>query len=351
MLRTLHTVLKGGLAKNGVIGVNERNLTLINAHNPRALMHRVNDKVETKVLADAADIPNPALYGVVRNGRDLSKLEEMMAAGGDMGCVIKPAKGSQGKGVLVVDGPLMGGWRLANGQRVDAAAVRYHVTNILSGMYSLGGQPDAAMIEYRVRFDPVLERICFKGVPDVRVIVLSGVPAAAMVRLPTAASDGKANLHRGGVGVGVRINDGVTTSAMQGDRLIDRHPDTGEALGDIAIPHWDAILDMAARAYDVTGLGYVGVDIVLDGDRGPMLLELNGRPGLAIQIANRKGFREHLAAITALKIEKRDVATRVRFAKRLYETSFGVVSSDDEAAAGAVVTQLPNKTPAAAEAA
>ncbi|MEM6413468.1 MAG: alpha-L-glutamate ligase-like protein [Pseudomonadota bacterium] len=333
------------LLKSGVIGVNERNLNLINTRNPRSLMHRVNDKVETKSLADAADIQNPKLFGVIRDGRDLARLQDIIALGGKDGCVIKPANGSQGKGVLVIERPLMGAWRLSSGRRVDAADVRYHVTNILSGMYSLGGQPDAAMIEYRVRFDPVLDRICFKGVPDLRVIVLGGVPACAMARLPTSASDGKANLHRGGVGVGVRVNDGVTESAMQGNRLIDCHPDTGEPLSGIEIPHWDDILTMAARAYDVTGLGYIGVDIVLDRDLGPMLLELNGRPGLAIQIANRRGLRDHLAAIAALELDDRDVGTRVRFAKRVYETSFDVPTATPVGTppdGGATVTRLPN---------
>lgn len=36
-------------------------------------------------------------------------------------------------------------------------------------------------------------------------------------------------------------------------------------------------------------MGYLGVDIVLDKDQGPLMLELNARPGLNIQIANREG--------------------------------------------------------------
>ena len=264
------------LSKKGVIGVNERNIRFVSAENPRRLLNRVNDKVETKRLASEADIPQPDLYGVIRNARDMRRLPELLS--NPNGCVIKPAHGSQGKGILVVDAPMRGGWRLANGRRVTESALKFHINNILSGMYSLGGQPDAAIIEYKVKFDSVFEKICFKGVPDIRVIVLKGVPAFAMVRLPTAESDGKANLHRGGVGVGLSMIDGVTCSAMQFDRPIDVHPDTGETLSGVTVPHWDTILEMAAQSYDVAGLGYIGVDIVLDKDRGPLLLELNGRP-------------------------------------------------------------------------
>jgi glutathione synthase/RimK-type ligase-like ATP-grasp enzyme len=47
----------------------------------------------------------------------------------------------------------------------------------------------------------------------------------------------------------------------------------------------------------MTGLGYLGVDMVIDQERGPLLLELNARPGLQIQVANQKGLLKHLEFI------------------------------------------------------
>jgi glutathione synthase/RimK-type ligase-like ATP-grasp enzyme len=44
-------------------------------------------------------------------------------------------------------------------------------------------------------------------------------------------------------------------------------------------------------------LGYLGVDIVLTPDKGPILLELNARPGLGIQIANLAGLVPRLEKI------------------------------------------------------
>ncbi|MBI1393225.1 MAG: alpha-L-glutamate ligase-like protein [Alphaproteobacteria bacterium] len=308
------------LREKGVIGINERNVMFVSAKNPRRFMRRVDDKVETKRLADIAGIPNPELYGVIETARDMKALPALLAK--PDGCVIKPACGSQGKGIIVIDGPLREGWRLSSGKRITRDAINHHVNNIRSGMYSLGGQTDKAVIEYRVKFDPVFGRISFKGVPDIRVIVLNGVPAFAMLRLPTAESDGKANLHRGGVGVGVSIVDGTTRCGMQFDRQVVVHPDTGETLTGITVPHWDDILVMAARSYDVTGLGYIGVDVVLDEKRGPLLLELNGRPGLSIQIANQRGLRRHLAAISALDVAGASPESRVRLAQKVYGESY-----------------------------
>jgi hypothetical protein len=39
------------------------------------------------------------------------------------------------------------------------------------------------------------------------------------------------------------------------------------------------------------------VDLVVDQEQGPLLLELNARPGLAIQIANRDGLYGRLKKI------------------------------------------------------
>ena len=303
------------LRENGVIGINERNVNYVNPNNPRKLLRLVDDKLETKRVAQAAMIPTPDLFGVVRNARDMKNLPELLMR--DDGFVIKPAQGSQGKGIIVVDSPLRGGWRMASGRRITMDVIRFQINNILSGMYSLGGQTDAAMIEYRVKFDDVFGKISFKGVPDIRVIVLRGIPVFAMLRLPTAESDGKANLHRGGVGVGIDIATGFTRQAMQHDQLIELHPDTAHPLENVQAPYWDDILMMAARSYDVTGLGYIGVDIVLDRERGPLLLELNGRPGISIQIANRRGMRSVLQQADRISLENHPAARRVEIAKEM----------------------------------
>ncbi|MDX5335526.1 MAG: alpha-L-glutamate ligase-like protein, partial [Marinobacter sp.] len=63
-----------------------------------------------------------------------------------------------------------------------------------------------------------------------------------------------------------------------------------------------------------TGLGYMGVDLVVDAYKGPLLLELNARPGLAIQMANGEGLLPRLRNIEALKRPHFSPRERVQYA-------------------------------------
>ena len=65
----------------------------------------------------------------------------------------------------------------------------------------------------------------------------------------------------------------------------------------------------------MTGLGYQGVDIVLDKDMGPLILELNARPGLNIQIANRAGLLLRLEAVERHRDSLGSISDRVAFAR------------------------------------
>ncbi|MEL6831022.1 MAG: alpha-L-glutamate ligase-like protein [Pseudomonadota bacterium] len=305
-----------GLQRKGVMGLNERNLRLVAELNPRRLMRLVNDKSITKRLALSSGIPTPELLGSITTSFETRGLKEMLNA--PNGVAIKPACGSQGNGILVIAEPMKDGYRLANGRRILFEDLRFHVMNILSGMYSMGGLPDTALIEERVRFAGVFDDVSFKGVPDIRIIVLKGVPILAMLRLPTADSDGKANLHKGGVGVGLDLVTGMSKLGMQYGRTIDLHPDTANSLAGLQTPHWEEMLMMAAQAYDVTRLGYLGADIVIDVDKGPLLLELNARPGIAIQVANRFGLRKHVEPVLERDTSNMTLEERISFGQEVF---------------------------------
>src|SRR5262249_17012978 len=162
---------------------------------------------------------------------------------------------------------------------------------------SLGGQPDRAIVQQRVRLHPAFAAVAYQGIPDIRIILYRNEPAMAMLRLPTKASNGRANLHQGGLGVGIELASGITHHAIQSNCSIDCHPDTGMPVLSLKVPYWREVLDMARRVAEAVGLGYLGVDIVIDADQGPMLLEANARPGLAIQLANGRGLLPRLRAI------------------------------------------------------
>ncbi|HDZ16115.1 MAG TPA: alpha-L-glutamate ligase-like protein [Methylophaga aminisulfidivorans] len=302
------------LAKIGVLGMNERNIAYINRYNPRSLFPLVDDKLQTKEIVMDAGITAPDLIGVVREQHEVDKLIEHIK--GNSGFCIKPAHGSGGKGILVIISTDDEGYRKPNGQAIQLADIERHVSNILAGLFSLGGRADVAIIEGLIQFDECFTGFSYEGVPDTRVIVFKGFPVMAMMRLSTSASNGKANLHQGAVGVGLDIGNGSAVRAVQFDKPITHHPDTGKDLHTLQVPHWEQLLHLAASCYEMSGLGYLGTDIVLDRKNGPMLLELNARPGLSIQVANGEGILPRLKKIEALSSRRKlTIEQRIAFAK------------------------------------
>jgi alpha-L-glutamate ligase-like protein len=307
------------LQRAGVMGMNYRNIACLFEHNPRHRYPLVDDKLRTKDLASDAGIPVPPLYGVIEIQRQVSHIKRTLAPLKSF--VIKPARGSGGNGILVISGQLHGFYRRAHGGMLTDHDLQHYLSRILSGMYSLGAQPDRAMIEYLVNFDPVFSSITYQGVPDVRIVVYRGVPVMAMVRLPTWRSRGRANLHQGAIGAGVDIATGVTREAVLANRIVAEHPDTGVAIAGIHVPYWDLLLQTAARCYELTGMGYLGADFVLDKAKGALLLELNARPGLNIQIANRSGLIPRLKLVDSYVATPCSLTERVGFAKHEFRGS------------------------------
>jgi alpha-L-glutamate ligase-like protein len=302
----------------GVVGLNRRNAEYTLRYNARSLYPLVDDKLQTKKLAQEAGIAVPELYGAIEVPYQVRLLDSLVNSRDDF--VVKPSGGSGGVGILVISGRTKHLFRRADGTLVSEEEVKHHVLNILSGMYSLAGQPDKALIEYRVRFDPVFEAISYLGVPDVRIIVFLGVPVMAMVRLPTRLSGGRANLHQGAIGAGIALATGTTLTAVWRNEIVEEHPDTGNRVSDVSIPKWRELLGLAARCYELTGLGYQGVDIVLDREKGPMILELNARPGLAIQIANRSGLLPRLRLVERYQDDLKNIEERVDFSQKYFAT-------------------------------
>lgn len=313
------------LREAGILGLNERNSEFIMRHNPRHHYPRVDDKVLTKELALQAGMAVPDLYGVITNQGEVRTFPDIVKDVESF--VIKPAQGSGGDGILVVTGRSerkRDCFRLSSGVIVSEGEILYHLSNIVGGQYSLSGNPDKALIEYCVHFDPVFAEVSYQGVPDIRVVVYRGYPAMAMVRLPTRASDGKANLHQGAVGAGIDMGTGITMNGVLDDEIVEEHPDTGVLVAGLQIPHWDFILTSSARGYEVTELGYLGVDMVIDRDRGPLILEMNARPGLNIQIANGAGLRDRIARIDEVWNASATPAERAAIAREEFKLERGM---------------------------
>ena len=194
------------LREKGVLGMNERNYSVIAKCNKRSLYTLVDDKVKTKKLANEVNINTPKMIGIIEHQYQVKNLLDIVK--GYKTFVIKPAHGSGGKGVLVIkeyDGEF---FYSASGDRLTFKDVYQHISNTLSGLFSLGGKYDVALIEEAVIFSDVFKNFSYHGVPDVRVIVYKGYPAMVMMRLATKESGGRANLHQGAVGVGLDVANG-----------------------------------------------------------------------------------------------------------------------------------------------
>ncbi|WP_293138674.1 alpha-L-glutamate ligase-like protein [Moritella sp.] len=256
----------------------------------------------------------PDLIGVIESQSQVKTVHQLIKNEG--GFVIKPSQGSGGKGILVITKVENGHYYKPSGSECSLDDIERHCTNILAGLFSLGGGIDVAIVEALIIFDDSFEGYSFEGVPDIRVIVFKGIPMMAMMRLSTSMSDGKANLHQGAVGVGINITTGVALNAVQHDEIVTHHPDTQKELAMLKVPHWEEVIRLAAQCYDISGLGYLGADVVLDQHHGPMLLELNARPGLAIQIANGMGLLPRLQQIEAANTDSMDLDQRLAYCKQ-----------------------------------
>ena len=285
------------LRDRGVLGINARNGHYVLPGNPRKFYPRVDDKLLTKTICEERGIPVPETYAVIQRNGDVRRLPELVADHPDF--VVKPAAGSEGRGIVVIlehDGRQ---FRTAGGQSVAWPDLSYHMSAILAGLYSLGGQPDSVIVEQRIVRHAVFEKVAINGTPDIRIVLYRYVPVMAMVRLPTRDSRGRANLHQGAIAAGIHLRHGCTIGGVCRNHAVSVHPDTGVPVTGIEIPMWDRVLQAAMRLAEGLELQYVGVDFVLDASRGPIVLEANARPGLAIQVANRRGLRARLNRVAA----------------------------------------------------
>jgi alpha-L-glutamate ligase-like protein len=302
---------------NKVLGMNSRNLQYVRPYNKKRARRLADEKLYSKRVLHKNGIAVPALLGRIRNYEELENFNWNSLPGG---FALKPNRGFGGEGILVVFARKKNrpdAWIKADGSMVTIEDLKAHIRNILDGSFSLANTPDVAFFEERLKLHKFFKPYSFKGIPDIRVIVFNRVPVMAMLRLPTRASSGKANLQQGAIGVGIDLATGITTSAIYGKgHPIEYVPDSELLLSGMKIPHWKEILYLSAKAQEISGLGFLGADIAIDRDHGPVIIELNARPGLSIQLANSAGLKERLERVSGIKIKS--VARGIRVGMDLF---------------------------------
>ncbi|HOX10409.1 MAG TPA: sugar-transfer associated ATP-grasp domain-containing protein [Candidatus Moranbacteria bacterium] len=295
-----------------LLGMNARNLSYIRPFNRKKAKRLADNKIMSKRVLGKAGIPVSKLIAKIKSIEELENFDWSVLPSS---FALKPNRGFGGGGILVVYGKKKnceGTWIKSDGSTINIEDIKSHVLNILDGAFSLSNTPDIAFFEERLTLLKLFKPYAYKGIPDIRVIVFNRIPVMAMLRLPTRESGGKANLVLGGIGVGIDLATGVTTTAVLGKgKIIDYVPGTRMLLSGIKIPYWKDILLLAVKAQEVSGMGYLGADVAIDRERGPVFLEINARPGLSIQVANLSGLRERLERIKGLKIKTAERGVRV----------------------------------------
>lgn len=314
-----------------ILGMNARN-ALYGARNPKRAKRYADSKLEGKKLLQENGILTPELLAVFRNPEEVMNFawEELPSS-----FVIKPEDGNAGKGVWVIrrQARWAGEWWRADGAKVDISELRFHALDILEGKYSAYDTGTRAFVEERVPLESAFRRYTYRGTPDIRIIVFNKVPVMAMLRLPTKESEGRANLHQGAIGLGVDIATGVTTYGVLNDKIIHYMPvrksKVKRKVNGLKIPKWNQILKTAVACQEVSGLTFVGVDLVLHPTKGVMVLELNKNPGLGIQLANQAGLLRRLERVKGLEVKDGDHG--VKIAQALFASRFAEkVKSEDK---------------------
>jgi alpha-L-glutamate ligase-like protein len=305
---------------NKILGMNARSLKYLKPLNTKKGRRIADSKVLTKKYLIRAGLPTPKLLAVFKTPSEVMDFDWLSLPDN---FVLKPVSGYVGGGIVIVKkrSKWAGEWHLMDDSVINIADFRLRCLDILAGQYSLHNLPDWAMVEERIKITKVLRKYAYQGTPDVRVIVYNQVPVMAMLRLPTAESQGKSNLHQGAIGVGVDIATGITTYGVVRGRFVKYVPGTKRKINGIKLPNWNTILTLAVRAQEVvSSLGFLGVDIVFDKEHGPVILELNARPGIEIQNANLAPLKKRLERVEGLGIK--DAEHGVRVAQTLFAARF-----------------------------
>lgn len=307
------------LFSTGILGMNARNLLYIRPFNKKKATNLADHKLQSKTFFKNHQIPSANIYKVIHNKNELASFQfEDIAA---KSFVIKPNRGFGGQGIKIITNKA----ELLPEKKLE---LKDHIASILDGKFSLTSAPDIALIEQRIICYPELSAFCYKGLPDIRVIVHNLIPIMAMLRLPTKESDGKANYHAGGAIAGIDLATGKITHAVIHGKYVNVLPGQVMPIVGYALPNWDQILLIASKAQLYSNLGYLAIDIVLNKKGDPLVLEMNARGGLAIQIANKARLRERLDRIQGLKVT--DPVKGVRIGKELFGSHKTSETLEDE---------------------
>ncbi|GIW62447.1 MAG: hypothetical protein KatS3mg090_0273 [Patescibacteria group bacterium] len=322
-----------------ILSINKRNIDFVKKYNSETTFHICDNKLLTKKVLKSANIPTTNLIKIIKTNKqiqnlDINKLPNQI--------VVKPANGVAGRGIeIFFNRDKNNNLIRADGSRVSLENFKIYLEDILNGTYSLGGRNDFVIIEERIKNYKGFRNYTFKGTPDIRINLFKYVPVMAYIRWPTKESKGKANMALGAVASGIDIATGVTTHSVYGKanggrgKTIEYVPETRLRYSGVKIPYWNKILKYAVEASKSAKLRFGAVDFLIDKERGPVVVELNARPGLSGQIANNDGMLWRLEKVKDLQVKSTEHA--IQLGKALFG---GEIEEEIEALTGRPVIGL-----------
>ena len=293
----------------GVLGINKRNLFYISYS--KKTKRILDSKILTKALLKKNSFPVPETLFLFKKRKEILEFNPEILP---PSFVIKPDRGFGGEGIMIIYGKSKkkNFFIKSGGEKISWKEIVFHILDILEGNFSLHFIPDICLIEERVKIIPEFKPFSVGGgIPDIRVVVYKKIPLMAMLRLPTKISKGKANLHQGGIGVGIEMSSGKTTFGFFQGKYIAFYPQTRYLISGLKIPFFRKILKLASEVAGIFSLKLCGVDISIDREKGPLILEVNSRPGLSIQLANKAGLEERIRRVEGLKVKSSEKAVRI----------------------------------------
>jgi len=306
-----------------------------------------NDKYKSKKFLNERWIPVPKTFDLITNRTDLYNYDFSRFA--DEEVIAKPCNGSRGRWIYRIkpivtpedahliwtnsmfdrfftqQSPYPNQWYKVGSEVLPDQALRRYLVDVLDGKNSMGRWGDNLLLEELIIPGSGFEKFCEQWLADIRVIVFNLIPVAAMLRVPTEESDGKANLDRGGIGLGINVSTGKIQSMFQNGVIHKQNfPEPYASFENKKLSYRNDILSYSSKVQYFANLWYLALDRVIT-QEWPKLLEINARAGLKFQLAAILPLRNRLDKIKDMKVS--DPEKGVEIAKTLFTEDKGQLIS------------------------
>ena len=233
-----------------------------------------NDKYIFALLCQALEIPIPRTHGTLEPGRDhRAQIAAWLADSPAGKLIIKPLYGEMGRDIVLAEpGP-------------KGIVIRSPAGVVPLADFVLR---EKAIVQDILSQDPRMAAFSPASVNTLRVVTML-TPQDRVLIVNASFRSGVANAFvdnwsAGGVSVGVDCANGVLRKYAYDKkaRRYEAHPTSGILFEGHPVPEWDRVHAAAAvvqKAFSFYRL--IGLDMALDGNGSPVLIEANGAPDLA----------------------------------------------------------------------